>query len=326
MRIIKHIFLLALLMTTPLFSGRAFSNDGAYDQETFVKELLEQHQQIRKELKYNCAAFECVEIDGVEKTSYVLENRKYDDQHISSVRYETIVTDNPEPWHAELVHVTNPKYSFTIKRRNKNEDWTIDNVQELNKGNSDNFIRAMGNSVHGDLYINTISIASLINSEGVEIEAFEEKELDGEPAVYLTLRIKDPESEIDSFYVGYNKVELLFLPKKYGYAPKEYTSSRNDVCTRVVYDQFQQVGTFFIPSSSQAFFKPKDEPYENIGSTTVTYAQRDLKKSEFYLSHYGLPEPDFTFQINRIRLALVVIGALMVGLGGWRIYRKRVTH
>lgn len=44
------------------------------------------------------------------------------------------------------------------------------------------------------------------------------------------------------------------------------------------------------------------------------------------LSHYGLPEPDFTFQINRIRLALVVIGALMVGLGGWRIYRKRVTH
>jgi hypothetical protein len=45
--------------------------------------------------------------------------------------------------------------------------------------------------------------------------------------------------------------------------------------------------------------------------------------SRFTLSHYGLPEPDFgESRHNRIRYAIMSLGALLIMIGLWRMYKK----
>ena len=53
-------------------------------------------------------------------------------------------------------------------------------------------------------------------------------------------------------------------------------------------------------------------------------AAADVDKDMFYLKGYQLPEPDFgeTF-VSCLRSISVAAGLLLIGLGAWRIYRKR---
>jgi hypothetical protein len=60
--------------------------------------------------------------------------------------------------------------------------------------------------------------------------------------------------------------------------------------------------------------------YENIKSCTSG-------ASRFTLSHYGLPEPDFgESRHNRIRYAIMSLGVLLIMIGLWRMYKKRLSR
>jgi hypothetical protein len=72
----------------------------------------------------------------------------------------------------------------------------------------------------------------------------------------------------------------------------------------------------------------KDFSGKVIDSDNILYELKEIdkpKSSRFTLSHYGLPEPDFdnSRRTNRVRYVLMGIGALLIGIALWKMYKKR---
>lgn len=308
-----------------LFFGRAFSEDVYDEKDAFVEELIKQHELIRDELTYNYVKINATRFPNeTEISEDSAEIKKLDEQHISSTKSETKTINNAGSF-TESVTVSNPSYSFSLIRKNKDGKWRINSIQQLKGGvRREAVIDVLGGSVYSFLNVNTVPLASLLTSENVEMEKFVKNEIDGETTINMTLLIQRPEIEIDHCYVGFEKVELLFLPKKCGYIPKEFTYYQGESSKRVIRDQFQNVGRFIIPFDCQTYFNWGSNPYLKDYEGSKVFAQKKFDKSEFYLSYYGLPEPDFeNSSANRVRYILMTLGALMILYSGWRIYRKR---
>ncbi|MDO4588089.1 MAG: hypothetical protein Q4C95_12475 [Planctomycetia bacterium] len=235
-----------------------------------------------------------------------------------------MIYNNDSGTYFESVVSSNPSYSFSLSRKTTDGKWKINNIQPLKSGNRQEMITILGGSIYSFLNINTIPLAALLKSDNVEIESFEEKEIDDEIVVNMTLVIKNPELEIDNHYVGYEKVELLFRPEKYGYIPMEFIYYQMDSSKKVIRDQFHNINNFMIPFECKTFFKWGNSSYWNDYEGEKVFAQKVFDKSEFYLSHYGLPEPDFgESRPDIIRYVIIAIGLLLISLGIWRIYQKR---
>jgi len=59
-------------------------------------------------------------------------------------------------------------------------------------------------------------------------------------------------------------------------------------------------------------------------TTYFLHETKDTSIKQIYLSHYGLPEPDFGgHRQNRIRYIFIGIGLLILSIGAWRMIQKR---
>ena len=69
--------------------------------------------------------------------------------------------------------------------------------------------------------------------------------------------------------------------------------------------------------------KPTDVSYYREDSYTFEQSQETTDPTRYTLSYYGLPEPEFVSETNRIRLVLIALGALLIGFAVWRFSRRR---
>ena len=221
----------------------------------------------------------------------------------------------------------NDKYNFSIKNENNEErGWSIASLNEGKNVDGSAVISVNSRERFYPIKINHLYLDELLKCPSMSIKSYQEK-VDTEGITHVNVVLTfNPEERIDNLLVMFKEISLGFIPKKYEWIPYSFVATgMHGDSLEFYYTGFRSACGFTIPSELEIFYR-KDVNSDRWQRTKCTYEFSDetVPKEEFFLSHYGLPEPDFGEQrTNRFRYILMTIGSLMIIIALWQMYQNR---
>ena len=230
-------------------------------------------------------------------------------------------------------------YTFILNKKTLSDEWSIERLEPvvkrakhndlwkfmtskafLPRGNPESFFEMYASAVLGEFLLpQGVPIMSLMTSPMCVVDKYEKIE-NGNLRIHFTID--------DSV------VKDLSEPLPFSFRSGRIDLTPND--WRVVtVSVFSPDGTY--EESIQNEYKADGETpflssskHKSIGATiysedsfTCEQSQETTDPTRYTLSYYGLPEPEFVSETNRIRLVLIALGALMIGFAVWRFSRRR---
>jgi len=226
--------------------------------------------------------------------------------------------------HEEELYSKNMNYSFEIQKSNNDDRWAVNRLES-----SKNPLKIV-DVLTGDLMYpvtiqNNMSLLDYTNIDGVIFQNFQEA--DGAEGSIVSCDMILPKNCIDKNgdEIRLESISLSFIPSMYAWIPVEMTLDYNDGFKQILKrDKFVDFNDIKIPQNVSWHFQNAEGKRLLECSIEYRLEPSDVQKDEFYLSYYGLPEPDFGgHRQNRIRYIVLGIGLLMLGIGVWRMIQKR---
>ena len=239
---------------------------------------------------------------------------------------------------AHIVEGCNQMYSFELEKRTESDEWAIQNVEPvLKKAKRPDLWEELlknppGNDLHSTFLRRSLfsefilpddrtSVVSLIMSPLCVVESFETLE-NGNVRMRFTIagfEEKDENSQ-DA------PAEFNFPAGSVDFTPNDWRVS----AATLAHGSWEQsmVCEYKTDGDIPILVSKKVKRTLSIGAVTEDVLTFDLSNekldpAQVTLSYYGLPEPEFVSETNRIRLVLIALGALMIGFAVWRFSRRR---
>ena len=320
-----------LLITTVLLASLATcvsANGASRSPEEFVAKTIAEHERIFKTFDVNTVHHDAVLQDGPGEPSY-RATLSYKRLGLEYFLIHSVDNDVDE-----RTVVTNPKYECCLEKKVSDEKWRIADVVPFSPQGEGQASMPPRRKFHEFLYIVDIPLSWLLAQTPLcEItDLQEETHPDGSVGIVLKLHIND----VSAVYrdervrncettIGFETVEVKFDLEKYGYVPYEYTTEQRGIKRIVSQENFTQIAGVAVPTRLKSDYVMTDGKTFCWYDATVRYEQAPkYSKSMFFISHYGLPEPEFADSgAPLVRLVLAALGALFALGALWNIYRKR---
>jgi len=122
--------------------------------------------------------------------------------------------------------------------------------------------------------------------------------------------------------------EIYLMPDHFWLIKKsEVVCEFDETWTSVTENQYELKGDIPLLSRSTTvnYLYGPERKFRTSREENYYYVVHDsVDKAKFFLSHYGIPEPDFgEHHTGWVRYSLMIVGLLMVGFALWRIYSNR---
>ena len=281
-----------------------------------------------KELRSREKSYENIHIRWVRKHEEgVLENDYYSQN--ANVLLRTEIAPEylePEKPHWLYRFANNGSYYFSIAKQVADNTWEIYEVKrssELVVYDSD----ASDICEILPVYLFTNSIADLLKTPGFEITAVSVLEEQPEETISVDF-------EITADGVGENIEDLRtgnihFLPSR-GWVTKEITANFNrlgkEFTTKFEYTYGEnQNRDYSLERVCIKLIRDYDDPSKDVvwDNEIRQVDNATLPEEEFYMSFYGLPEPEFDLdRITLLQYLFVISGTLLIVIASWQILKK----
>jgi hypothetical protein len=326
----KIIFLLLFVIGSG-FSNNLIANERKF--ESIKNEIIQQWRVYLKRIPSHegtCSK----RISGQIKGDVRFEN-------IYRFKYDEYPNFNYEQKQNELLNLTsfNKKYFFRLNK-DKDKNWAVldinnnsmryDNIAYFidNANNIEFYIKNYNllNSIAPSLILFRTWLPDIFTSQDFHIEEINDVVEDNYEMLKVIYKY-EPSTEH-----GYRNIRsgILYLLKNHYYLVKKADFDYFDT-SFVPRDKANLINDFSFETDgvpmlvNQTIKAPKG--IDGAWSFTFKISElvkHDFSQSEFYLSHYGLPEPDFgERRTKRGRYISVGLGLLMMIIGAWRMIRER---
>jgi hypothetical protein len=227
----------------------------------------------------------------------------------------------------EYVAAKNGEYAFRINRNAQLKSYSVEFLEQLGVDPvSDQRIQATDDAarffVLANWNIAMQPLSRLIKSPFFKIHRISAVPSDTGELVRIEFDhlIDDPKRKKERFSDAY----MLCDPGN-GWALKEYGETAfHGGTNRLIIDFGERVNGFPIPKRVTSLYSlPKESEVTRRTVTTIEVMSQDVPKEEFYLSHYGLPEPKFQRASLRRWVWYLSAGVVCLGVAAIIVKRQR---
>lgn len=223
----------------------------------------------------------------------------------------------------------NTDYEFHLRREASESAWSIKDVAMVTGDEMLSSTRVTLSLAHDTfkkvLIANHIPIAEMLTHPGSRVISCQESEEEGQRMVKIAVEL-DPAAKLQSgLEMRFSKCLLSFAPDSTGWIPLEIhmTGPNNDGLI-YTHSRFEDLEGHLIPLQTKCVGKhPTGIEWERVNGS-AEYRFDDVPKELFYLSHYGLPEPDLGARPRPYRLWFAILSAaVVIGLLATAVSRRR---
>jgi hypothetical protein len=236
---------------------------------------------------------------------------------------------------------TNKRYLFRL-RKESDENWIISELDNNDVSEYNDISIFIDNTKGTDFFVKNYNLLTSIApglvlfrtwlpdvflSQDFQIEEINNIIDDGGDEILEVIYKYEPSTEH-----GYRNIRsgTLYLLKNHYYLVKKanfdyFDTSFTPRDSANLVNEFSFENPFFPALRKQTIKVPKGIEGAWILILEINeIILNNFPQSEFTLSHYGLPEPDFgERRINRIRYIIMGVGLLLIGWGLWRLIQKQ---
>jgi hypothetical protein len=214
----------------------------------------------------------------------------------------------------------NDKYEFHIRRAQPQAPWTIIDVRACSRdaGLSGTGVTiALGKDTAREfLSANHVPIEELLAHPEVEIVSCSQSGDEGKRRARIDVKVKNPDAKLQNgLPISLAQATLFFAPDESGWIPTSLTVvDRTNNALTFESSNFQKVGQHVFPVTRKCILKPSKGTEWVIAQGTSEYSFEEVPLEEFYLAHYGLPEPEFGRRPSPDRLWYAVATIVLIGV------------
>ncbi len=224
----------------------------------------------------------------------------------------------------EFVYCVNPRYAFRLARERGSENWVITSIA-TDATAKEEYIREFHQIAIPSLrlfYLQGCSLAQLFDSKVFKLVDTSNIELNGKELLRIRFENKhDPEKNGE--FTNVQEGTLNLDPSAfYCLESADFvTATTESICKQEIRNEYDVASDGFpIPKAVNIGFDVSGTGGRFEYSMNVTYPAfsrpaNSLRNSDFTLSHFGLPEPEFPTSGFWAYFLVGLVGAVLIGVG-----------
>lgn len=242
------------------------------------------------------------------------------------IQGERALEQGERPGNVHYVMATNGDYAFSIRRASADMPYSLEWLEQLGVDNKADqrvayHVLSAKANVLGSWYVVEKSLSDLIDSPVFEIKRVSSVRSANEELVRVDFEhvVDDPDKALESFTDAF----ITCDPSRH-WALREYAVTERNTRVHAVIEYGSPTGGFPIPKNvTIACSDPNNPGTVRRITRAIDVKRRDkIADTEFYLSHYGLPEPVFaSYWLGRV--VWYSVGGIICVVMSWVLFMRR---